>query len=84
MAYFPNSSAGAILDNQCYKCPIPDDAPCPIIYVQTIYNYEQLDEDGKETKVTEVMNCLVNEKGICQMKPILEETIKLVVGRVPR
>ena len=24
-------------------------------------------------KVTEVMNCLINDKGICQMKPLLDD-----------
>ena len=72
MAYFPNGTAGMILDFQCSACIIPMDKPCPILYVQLTYNYEQLDENGKEGKVSEVMNCLVNEKGHCLMKPILD------------
>jgi len=75
MAYFPNGSAGEILDNQCSECPIADDAPCPVLYVQMTYNYSQLDDEGEETLLSKAMNCLVNENGICQMKPILENNL---------
>jgi hypothetical protein len=72
MAYFPNGCAGEILDNQCSECKLPDDAPCPILFVQMTYNYDQIGDDGEETQLAEVMNLLVNEKGICQMKPIID------------
>ncbi|WP_299084951.1 hypothetical protein [uncultured Paraglaciecola sp.] len=71
MAYFSNSSEGGVLDQQCMDCPIADDAPCPILLVQATYNYRQLD-DGNE-KLREAMNCLIDDKGNCQMKPILDE-----------
>ncbi len=64
MAYFPNGSSGAILDEQCAEC-LPED-PCPIAFVQIEYNYEQCNA-GQE-KIRELMNILVNEKGECQMK----------------
>lgn len=73
MAYFPNGSAGEYLDNQCGECPLPMDAPCPILSVQLDYNYEQHDKEGLRTKVSEVLNRLVNEKGDCQMKPLLDK-----------
>lgn len=72
MAYFPNGTASQYLDNQCGECLIPMDKPCPILYVQLTYNYEQFDEDGKPTKTSEVIDCLVNKKGDCQMKPLLD------------
>jgi hypothetical protein len=73
MAYFANGSEGMYLDIQCHLCPIPYNAPCPILAVQFNYNYEQFDKDGKKTKLSEAMNMLVNDKGDCQMKPILDE-----------
>ena len=76
MAYFSNGSEGEILDNQCAECRIPQDVPCPVLYVQMAYNYDQLDEDGEETLTSEVMNCLVDKKGICKMKPILDSLKK--------
>lgn len=68
MAYFPNSSAGAYLDEQCINCPIPNDAPCPILLTQLLYNYDQIDIP----KLRDAMNGLVNEEGNCQMKPLLD------------
>lgn len=70
MAYFSNGSEGCALDAQCSDCRIPNDAPCPILWVQMTYNYDQLDK-GNE-KLREAMNCLVNERGECQMKPIID------------
>jgi len=67
MAYFANGTEGEILDEQCSDCRIPDDAPCPVLWVQTHYNYKQLDK-GKETLTSELMNCLVDENGKCLMK----------------
>ena len=72
MAYFPNGTAGDILDQQCAKCLHHNpDIGCPISFVQTHYNYDQCD-DGLE-KMQELLNILVNEKGICQMKPLIEK-----------
>lgn len=71
MAYFPNGTAGTVLDEQCDKCLLLASDPCPILLVQLNYNYEQLDKEGKENKIGELLNCLVDEKGICQMAPLL-------------
>lgn len=71
MAYFSNSTEGMILEEQCAECPVANDAPCPILWVQITYNYEQI-QNGERTKMSELMDCLVNEKGECQMKPIIE------------
>lgn len=73
MAYFPNGSSGTVLDNQCAECPIGrhQDAPCPVLLVQLSYNYDQC-RDGNE-KLREAMNMLINERGICQMKPVVEK-----------
>lgn len=73
MAYFPNGTSGEILDDQCWECKIPDDAPCPILGVQWTYNYEQFDNNGEETKLTDAMNLLINKQGICQMKILLDK-----------
>jgi len=82
MAYFANGSEGDILDRQCSDCPLgagwndPSqktmfdvDAPmrpCPVALVQSLFNYTQC-KDGQE-KLREAMNCLINEKGICQVR----------------
>lgn len=73
MAYFSNGTEGMILDEQCAHCPVGKhpEASCPIILVQSVYNYEQL-KDGNE-KLREAMNALVNEKGICQMRKVMVE-----------
>jgi len=75
MAYFSNGSEGMVLDEQCAKCPVANDACCPILRVQMTYNYKQLDSNSEETLASEVMNCLVDENGACQMKPIIENRL---------
>ena len=75
MAYFSNGSEGMVLDEQCAQCPVANDACCPILYIQMTYNYKQLDSNGEETLASEVMNCLVDENGTCQMKPIIENRL---------
>jgi hypothetical protein len=72
MAYFSNGSEGMVLDAQCAKCKIPNDAPCPILFVQMNYNYEQF-TDGKRNKISEVLDSLVDKEGNCRMKPILDQ-----------
>lgn len=70
MAYFPNATAGDILEQQCADCPLGDgieEESCPILLVQLLYNYDQCDNK----KLAEAMNCLINEDGICQMRPLL-------------
>lgn len=73
MVYFSNGTEGEYLDNQCAECLLPGDAPCPILLMQLNHNYEQFDDEGKKNKVSEVMNTLINEKGDCQMKPLLDK-----------
>lgn len=68
MAYFPNGSSGAILDEQCAAC-LPED-PCPIAYVQIEYNYEQCNA-GQE-KLRELLRHLVTDDGQCQMKKYVQ------------
>ena len=74
MAYFPNGTAGEVLDDQCSECPVDNEAPCPVLLVQTAYNYSQF-YDGGNARLIEAINLLVNEKGICQMKPIIENRL---------
>lgn len=76
MAYFANGTEGMILDEQCSACLIPDDAPCPILLVQMHYNYDQVVDGGLDNDLAKAINMLVNEKGQCQMKLILDETRK--------
>ena len=70
MAYFPNGTAGMILDSQCGECIHEDpDAGCPIAMVQMEYNYEQIGNDNLE----KCMNALVSEEGVCLMKLAIEK-----------
>lgn len=70
MAYFANSTEGETLDVQCDQCIHEDpDAGCPIALVQMEYCYSQIGNKLLE----ECLNMLINEKGICQMKPVIEK-----------
>lgn len=69
MVYFSNHSESESLEKQCSDCLLPNDAPCPILLVQMTQNYEQCKND----KLREAMNTLIDEDGICQMKPLLEK-----------
>jgi hypothetical protein len=72
MAYFPNGQAGLYLDEQCMDCLHDDpDVGCPIAFIQMEYNYTQLDK-GQE-QLREALNYLVNEKGDCQLKPLINK-----------
>jgi len=71
MAYFSNGTEGEVLDEQCSDCRINMDAACPILWVQMTYNYEQV----RNEKMKEIINCLVDKDGICQMKPIIDNEI---------
>lgn len=72
MAYFPNGSAGEIFDNQCAGCLHNDpEVGCPIAFIQTHYNYDQLNEGNKQLR--EAINFLVDEKGQCEMKPLIDK-----------
>lgn len=74
MAYFSNGTEGGILDEQCAECSVADHVPCPVLWVQMEYNYKQ-HTDGEKNIVSEVLNCLVNEKGQCQMKVIIDNNL---------
>lgn len=73
MAYFSNSTDGAILDEQCGNCKLSHDAPCPVLFVQMTYNYDQLGAD--HWKLREAMNLLIDGNGICQMKKCMDDYI---------
>ena len=73
MAYFANGTCGEVLDMQCIECHIPDDAPCPVLIVQGLYNYDQL-KKGNEL-LQKAMNKLVDEKGNCLMKIEIDKAI---------
>lgn len=67
MVYFPNGSAGEILDAQCAICPAFDHQ-CPVALVQCLHNYDQCNHPEFES----AMNILINERGLCQLKPVIE------------
>ena len=74
MAYFPNGSSGDYLDAQCADCPAnknagSDGPQCPILHVQLLYNYDQLDK-GQE-KLKSAMELLIGEDGNCRMRPLV-------------
>ena len=75
MAYFPNGSSGEVLEIQCGRCPLGD-GPCPVVGIQMLYNYDQLD-DGQE-KLKYAMSMLVDDQGICQVHKQLMENITVV------
>jgi hypothetical protein len=68
MAYFSNGSEGEYLENQCADCPL-NDKHCPVFRVQMRYNYDQV-SPGQE-KLRAAMNLLINEKGDCQVRPLV-------------
>lgn len=72
MAYFPNGTAGQYLDEQCAKCiydRAPDDTGCPIDHIHCLFNYDQCDNE----KLRQAMTLLVDEKGDCQMKVLIDK-----------
>ena len=68
MAFFSNSSDGDVLQRQCDVCQLGE-LDCPVLAIQMLHNYNQLDKN--ETRLREVMNLLVNEKGICKVHLLL-------------
>lgn len=66
MAYFPNGSAGDVLQRQCDSCPIGAE-PCPIALAQSLYNFNAV---GNEV-ATAVLDGLVAPDGACQMVQII-------------
>ncbi len=72
MAYFSNGSEGEVLDDQCADCPIGE-MMCPVLHVQMFYNYDQV-ASGQE-KLRRALSLLVNDQGICQMRPLIVEAL---------
>jgi hypothetical protein len=66
MAYFANGCEGEMLSAQCAECPLAEQ-PCPILLVQLMHNYDQCNNE----KLKAAMNLLINEDGICQLRPLL-------------
>ncbi len=73
MAYFANSTEGAVLDEQCGNCRIGAENYCPVAFVQGHYNYIQL-KKGNET-VSGLLSMLVDEKGNCAMKRAIDDFV---------
>ena len=62
MAYFSNSTEGAVFDEQCSCCRFGQE-PCPIALVQILYNY-----DACNNKVARaILDDLVKDDGTCLM-----------------
>ena len=75
MAYFPNGTAGLILEQQCMDCIHEDEQSlCPIANAHYQLNYEQC-KDGNE-KLRQCMAMLVGDDGMCEMKPLIEKFYK--------
>jgi hypothetical protein len=68
MAYFSNGSEGQSFDDQCGKCKYGQ-APCPIAWVQTNYNYDQ--HNDKSGTATNILNDLVKKDGTCTMRELI-------------
>jgi hypothetical protein len=66
MAYFANGSEGELLQAQCDECPLGE-KPCPVALVQVMHNYDQCTNE----KLKAAMNLLIDEHGICRLRPLL-------------
>lgn len=73
MAYFSNGTEGEALDEQCWECLHSEDdlTLCPIMAIQMEFNYKQCDEKNKDLRAA--MNMLVDDKGSCLMKPLIDK-----------
>lgn len=47
MVYFSNGCEGMVLDDQCQRCLLGQDA-CPVYLVQLQHNYDQVEEDKQQ------------------------------------
>ncbi|MDA8138001.1 MAG: hypothetical protein M0036_05035 [Desulfobacteraceae bacterium] len=73
MAYFSNSTEGAILDEQCDECLHADpDEACPLAFAQMNFNYAQCGNELAE----KILNSLVNKDGKCLMKVAIDKYVK--------
>jgi len=68
MAYFPNGTAGEVLDRQCQDCPLNPhgDDPCEVSTVHLLFNYDQVGV-GHE-KLRDALRFLVSDNGTCQVR----------------
>lgn len=72
MAYFENGSASELLDKTCQACPLGL-SRCPVYLVQNLFNFDQVC-DGMEV-VMRCLHFLVDDKGNCHIKRLIEEQI---------
>jgi hypothetical protein len=68
MAYFANGTDGMVFDNQCEQCRYGS-KPCPINLVQTMYNYEAVNNEVS----TNILDALVNNSGECAMYKMVKK-----------
>lgn len=67
MAYFPNGSAGEVLDNQCCDCLHENEWTwCPVYAVQNLFNYDQVDK-GQE-RLRKALSMLISDNGKCNVR----------------
>lgn len=71
MAYFPNGTAGDVLEQQCETClqGVNDELLCPVYLVQLQYNYEQSGNKQLEACLQD----LIDQAGTCQMKQAIQK-----------
>jgi hypothetical protein len=72
MAYFSNGSEGMCFDEECLEC-IHGEDPCPIAFVQSVYNYEAC--NNKTARA--ILDHLVKNDGTCAMKEMFPEHFKI-------
>jgi hypothetical protein len=68
MAHFSNRTEEDLLYAQCAECLVGKnpDVPCPVLFLQSKYNHEQLARGQK--KLSACLSSLVDTKGKCLMK----------------
>ena len=81
MGYFPNSTAGDYLEQQCERCPLGNEW-CPVHGIQMLYNYDQLNKGNEQLR--EAMNLLIDADGNCQILPRLPMVAPARKGDPPR
>ena len=77
MAYFANSSEGDVLEEQCADCPLGR-LVCPVASIQSMFNYDQCGQPMLE----DAMSMLVDNKGICQVKLLIDQQMPKPLTRV--
>lgn len=71
MAYYSNSTEGAVFYAQCAECVhgMSEDILCPIAAVQSMFNYDQ----NRDQNLKACLSMLVDQKKGCLMKPIIDD-----------